>query len=317
MKTNWEQLSRQLGVLQADGSEFYQGFHSSNALEEILGDEWLQHAVDTFIEGAPGNELAIKTLRFISSPKAAKMAYKVYSDNKDTDQQKASLAVWALSDIRTTLSMDYAEEIIERPEYEGIAISVLRNLIFDHMHLFTEQRLNNVLDKVSPKYLEDIEPLKSFVKTEFEKLHREQPKSAVKDLTDSFSIAALELLTGTITKGAEADMYNIVLLIATFILDQEPVDTSLRFDHIALPEPLETYVGQTVSFPVNPEEGYIDGSMYLRSAHNPVDISAIRFVAIKEDVIIVELTMDFVFDFEGIGFNNERLVKEVNLIVQK
>ncbi len=67
MKTDWEALSRKLGVLKADGNELYTGRNSAEALEEILGDQWLQHALDTFIAGTPGNELAIKTLRYISS----------------------------------------------------------------------------------------------------------------------------------------------------------------------------------------------------------------------------------------------------------
>jgi hypothetical protein len=167
MKTDWQALSKKLGVLREDNSELYQGINSSQALEEILGNEWLQHTLDTFIEGKSGNELAIKTLRFISSTKAAEMAYKIYTDNKDVDQQKASLAVWALSDIRTEKSLDYVEEIIERPEYEGIAVGVLRNLIYDHAHLFEEKRLYSVLDKVSGKYADEISVLSVFLKNEF------------------------------------------------------------------------------------------------------------------------------------------------------
>jgi hypothetical protein len=168
MKTDWQALTKKLGVLREDNSELYQGINSSQAIEEILGNEWLQHTVDTFIEGTPGNELAIKTLRFISSTKAAEIAYKIYTDNKDVDQQKASLAIWALSDIRTEKSMDYVEEIIERFEYEGIAVGVLRNLIFDHIHLFEEERLNRILNKVSEKYREDVTPLKEFVQQHFQ-----------------------------------------------------------------------------------------------------------------------------------------------------
>jgi hypothetical protein len=167
MKTDWQALSKKLGVLREDGTELYQGINSSQALEEILGDEWLLHTLDTFIEGKPGNELAIKTLRFISSTKVAEMAYKIYTDNKDIDQQKANITVWALSDIRTEKSLDYVEEIVERPEYEAAAFSVLRNLIFDHSHLFEEQRLGNVLNKVSEEYTEDAESLKEFIQQHF------------------------------------------------------------------------------------------------------------------------------------------------------
>lgn len=167
MRTNWEIVSEKLGVLREDNSELYQGKNSSEALEEILGDQWLQDTLDTFIEGKPGNELAIKTLRFISSPKAADMAFKIYTDNKDTNQQKASIAIWALSDIRTEKSMDYANEIIEHPEYEGVAIAVVRNLIYDHIHLFTEDKILKVLNKISEKYKEDIAPLFEFVQQHF------------------------------------------------------------------------------------------------------------------------------------------------------
>jgi hypothetical protein len=167
MKTNWEQLSRQLGVLKEDGIELYQGSNSSEALEIILGDEWLQHALDTFIEGTPGNELAIKTLRFISSERVAKMAFKIYTGNKDSNKQKASLAVWALSDIRTPISLDFVEEIMLRPEYQGIAFSVLRNLIFDHCHWFTKDRLMKILDNVKDKFKDDIIPLQKHINKEF------------------------------------------------------------------------------------------------------------------------------------------------------
>ena len=167
MLTNWQELSRKLGVLREDGLELYQGLNSSEALQEILGDEWLQDTLNTFIDGKQGNELAIKTLRFLSSPKAAAMAFKIYDDNKDFNQQKASLAVWALSDICTEKSMDYAEEILERPEYEGIAISVIRNLIYDNIHLFTEEKIVNTLNKISEKYKEDIKPLFKFVQQYF------------------------------------------------------------------------------------------------------------------------------------------------------
>jgi hypothetical protein len=167
MKTNWQELSRKLNVLKENGTELYQGKNSSEALEVILGDDWLLNTLETFIEGKQGNELAIKTLRFISSPKAAEMAFKIYNDNKDSNQQKASIAVWALSDIRTEKSMFYAEEILDRPEYEGIAISVIRNLIFDHLHLFEKEKLFQIIEKISDAFVEEKYNLKSYLEHEF------------------------------------------------------------------------------------------------------------------------------------------------------
>jgi hypothetical protein len=137
-----------------------------------------------------------------------------------------------------------------------------------------------------------------------------------KDLTENFSVTRLELLTGTITKQEENNYYTIIVPLTKFKLDEEIVDTTLWFDRVLLSEPLQSYVGKTVTFPVNPTEGYIDGSTYLRGAHNPVDISIIKFLEIKNEMLTLELTMNFVFEFEGIGFKNEQLVKEINLIIE-
>jgi hypothetical protein len=137
-----------------------------------------------------------------------------------------------------------------------------------------------------------------------------------KDLSENFSVTKLEFITGTITKQKENNCYTIIIPIEKFKLDEEIVDTKLWFDRILLSEPLQSYIGKTVEFPVNPTEGYIDGSTYLRDAHNPVDISAIKFIKLENEILTVELTMAFVFEFEGIGFKNEQLVKEVNLIIK-
>jgi hypothetical protein len=169
MKTNWEQLSRKLGVLKPDGSELLIGNNSAEALEDILGDEWLQDTLDTFIVGKPGNELAIKTLRFICSERAAKMAFAIFTENKDTDEQKARLAIWAMSDIRMPICMDYVEEFIQDPRYEGIAIAVLRNLVYNGVHFYKKIRLIEIFDSISSEFQEDIQPLREYCKIEFEK----------------------------------------------------------------------------------------------------------------------------------------------------
>ena len=138
MKTDWEALSKKLGVLQANGSELYTG-QSMQALEEILGDECIEHAIDYFIEGDKGNELAIKTIRRIQSNKAAVYAYKIFTENKNTNVQKASLALWAMSDIRMPICMQYAEENIGDKNYEAPALSIIRNLIFDNCLIYDKK----------------------------------------------------------------------------------------------------------------------------------------------------------------------------------
>ena len=138
MKINWEELAKKLGVLQPDGSELYT-CQSMQALEEILGDEWIEYAIDYFIEGGKGNELAIKTVRRIQSNKAAEYAYKIFSDNKNIDTRKASLALWAMSDIRMPICMQYVEECLGDENNEENAIYIFRNLIFDKCLIYDKK----------------------------------------------------------------------------------------------------------------------------------------------------------------------------------
>lgn len=133
------------------------------------------------------------------------------------------------------------------------------------------------------------------------------------DLTKSFSVKKFEFLNGSILKNDEENIYTIFLPISKFVIDNEIVETSIRLDFIELKETLKTYIGKTVNFPINPIEGYIDGSIYLSNAHNPVDVTEIKFLNIENGNLTTEITMNFNFEFENIGFKNEKIIKEITL----
>jgi hypothetical protein len=48
-----------------------------------------------------------------------------------------------------------------------------------------------------------------------------------------------------------------------------------------------------------------------------VDVSAIIFLKLENDILTLEITMDFVFEFEGIGFKNETLKKIFTAKIEK
>jgi hypothetical protein len=144
----------------------------------------------------------------------------------------------------------------------------------------------------------------------------EQDEESVKDFTDLtqfFSVTKLDFHDGSIVKDEEDNQYTISLPISKFVLDNEIIDTSIRLDFIVLPENLESCIGKTLIFPINPAEGYIDGSVYIRSAHNPVDVTEIKFLNIENSKLNAEITMNFDFEFEAIGFENEKIIKKVVL----
>lgn len=133
------------------------------------------------------------------------------------------------------------------------------------------------------------------------------------DLTQHFSVTQLEFLTGSIVKNEEENYYTLFLPLSKFVLDNEIVDTSIRLDFIVLQNNLETYVGKSIHFPINPVEGYIDGSVWIRNSHNPVDVTEIKIITIENEKLTAEITMSFDFEFEQIGFKNEKIIKKIEV----
>ena len=98
-------------------------------------------------------------------------------------------------------------------------------------------------------------------------------------------------------------------------MEEEIVSTSVYLYAIELPDPLQNYIGKTIQFPLNPNDGYIDGSVYLRNVHNPVDVTEIKFLKLESDFIELELTMKLDFEHEINGFKNETIKPVVQLAI--
>lgn len=103
----------------------------------------------------------------------------------------------------------------------------------------------------------------------------------------------------------------------TFDGNTETVETVARFDGIDLPETsARALENQSFPVPVNPEEGYIDGSIYLSHAHHPVDVTDMTFGPISGDHLPVTLTTRMVLSFEGLpGYDDTDWITTVNLPV--
>ncbi|MEU0497155.1 hypothetical protein [Mycobacterium sp. NPDC006124] len=94
----------------------------------------------------------------------------------------------------------------------------------------------------------------------------------------------------------------------------EIVHTRLRLDFISLPAAhLAELGGRSFAFPVNPEDGYIDGSIYLGQAHNPVDVTEIDFGSILEAGITARLCASFDFTQEHVEIANRSAILTVAL----
>lgn len=93
---------------------------------------------------------------------------------------------------------------------------------------------------------------------------------------------------------------SLEVLLAPFYWQDALVDTSIRLDGIDLPSlHLSALAGKSFSFPVNPDAGAIDGSLYLENAHHPVDITSLAFLPSRNGGLKVMMKGIYVFAFEG------------------
>jgi hypothetical protein len=76
--------------------------------------------------------------------------------------------------------------------------------------------------------------------------------------------------------------------------------TELALEFIALPDaPFRGYrslVGEVVEYPLNPEDGYIDASVYLLDDHHPVDVSHLAFTGFARGALAVTVVARIAFE---------------------
>jgi hypothetical protein len=134
----------------------------------------------------------------------------------------------------------------------------------------------------------------------------------MKDLTHDFSVKKLLFLDATISK-VDNEMYHIIIPISKFIFENQIIDTSIHLTQVKLSNDLSNYIDKIIIFPINPNQGYIDGSVYLAERHNPVDVSEIKFISIEKNKLTAEISMSFDFEFEGTGLKNETIIKKIKI----
>jgi hypothetical protein len=95
---------------------------------------------------------------------------------------------------------------------------------------------------------------------------------------------------------------SLVLSFARFELDDQEIETSLHLDGISLPTHHWAHlVGREFLFPSNPADGYVDGSVYMGSAHHPVDVTSICFGVSADGHPEVTIVGLLVVEFEGLA----------------
>ena len=81
------------------------------------------------------------------------------------------------------------------------------------------------------------------------------------------------------------------------------VETSFQFDFIVFDGALSVaeLEGRSFTFPVSPENNYVDASIYLCHRHNPIDVTKIHFGVSDGDTIPASIECHVDFGFEAVG----------------
>ncbi len=86
---DWEAFARQLGAF--EDNEIYSSGMVKQAIEMLLGEETLQSAVDYYISGKPGSELARFVLWQIRPWSAMKYCYNIYKSDEDIENKRTAI----------------------------------------------------------------------------------------------------------------------------------------------------------------------------------------------------------------------------------
>ena len=96
-------------------------------------------------------------------------------------------------------------------------------------------------------------------------------------------------------------VYDIELPLEPFDYKGQATRTEVRLDRIRFGVTAwRELAGREFRFAVNPTPGYIDGSVYVGGAHNPADVTRIKFGPLLGNKLTAEIDIRFDFEYEGV-----------------
>lgn len=114
---DWEALDRQVRAFE-DGEGCSSGM-AKQAIEILLGEEKLKSAVDYYISGKPGSELARFVLWQIRPWSAMKYCYDIYKSEEDIEDKR--MAIELLRIVGDRRALEWVGEFLDDPD-AGIQI---------------------------------------------------------------------------------------------------------------------------------------------------------------------------------------------------
>lgn len=110
---DWTDFAQRMGSLRSDGSEHCHSLLAYAALEQLVGDEAIDAAVEQAVDNAPGWLLATYVLVRLVSLRATERAYAIYQEAIDT---RAYWAIALIVAIHHPRAFDWIPQLLSDPE---------------------------------------------------------------------------------------------------------------------------------------------------------------------------------------------------------
>jgi hypothetical protein len=129
---DWQALASQLGMLR-EGGESSGTHRACEALEILLGEDNLRHAVDYYISGKPGSELARSVLWHIRPFSAMRYCYDVFKSDLPVEARR--LAVELLRVVADKRAVGWIDEFLndDDAEIQAWGAGVLDQLLWSYL----------------------------------------------------------------------------------------------------------------------------------------------------------------------------------------
>ncbi len=129
---NWEQLGRELGTLRADGEHVGRD-DARRAIERLIGEDRLRAAVDYYVVGGPGSELARHVLWQLRPWSAMQRCYDIYRTAADAETKASSVEL--LRVVADRRALPWTAEFLADPN-PGVQLwgaGLLDQLLWSHL----------------------------------------------------------------------------------------------------------------------------------------------------------------------------------------
>lgn len=126
-EVDWKILAEKIETPDENGKPVF-GFDANRAIEILIGEGNLRKAVDCYISGQSGFELAQSVLRQIQPWSAMQYCYEIYKSERDIDERR--LAVILLVIIADSRALNWINEFLDDEDefIQGSGISIVAEL---------------------------------------------------------------------------------------------------------------------------------------------------------------------------------------------